>query len=152
MEERNNASGAGLGERLTRAETPSASPADQRLFDRGVVLRPPEPRHGPDWRKTDRRINGVQVLFIAGETGHDQIGVENLVADPVERVEPPEAFFGILLTLALYRLLVGNDLSEQKEIANLPQFFLEIGAFFLAGVGAEHAGREAVEARRPPRR
>ena len=40
-----------------------AGVADQRLLDRGVVLRPPEPWHGPDRRVADRRIVGVQVLF-----------------------------------------------------------------------------------------
>ena len=30
--------------------------ANKRLPDRGVVLRPPEPRHGPDRREADRRI------------------------------------------------------------------------------------------------
>ena len=74
-----------------------AGVADQGLFDRRVILRTLEPRHGPDRRKTDRRIEGVQVLFKSGETACRQIGVENLVADPVERVEPPEPFLGVLL-------------------------------------------------------
>ena len=113
-----------VGRKVYQRRNPErlAGVADEGLFDRGVVLRPPEPRHGPDRRETDRRVIGVQVVFISRETGHDQIGVENLIADPVERVEPPEAFFGILLLLGLDRLLVDLDLREQ-EVANLRQPF-----------------------------
>ncbi len=37
--------------------------ADQRLLDRGVILRELEPRHGPDRREADGRVLRVQVLL-----------------------------------------------------------------------------------------
>ena len=76
-------------------------------------MRPQEPRHRPDRRETDRRIARVQILFKSGEAADRQIGIENLIADPVERVEPPEPFLGIRLALVGDRLVLGFFLAEQ---------------------------------------
>lgn len=107
-------------------------------------MRKQEPWHGPDRWKTDRRILGVQVLFKSAETGNRQIGGENLIADPVERVEPPESFLGIGLALVGNRFVQGNFLAEQPS-AERCQIRFELVVFFGACIGTKHARREATK-------
>jgi hypothetical protein len=113
-------------------------------------LCPQEPWHGPDRREADGRILGVEVVLKSREAALYQVGVENLIANPVERVEPSEPFFGIFLLFAVNRLLVGDGpvvdifLIEQN-LANRRQLLLELDPLGLACVRAKHTPREASE-------
>ena len=60
--------------------------AHHRLADRAVVLRPVEPGHIPDAGIVHRRGAADVVLGLV------EIDREDLVADPVQRVEPPVSF------------------------------------------------------------
>ena len=120
--------------------------ADQRLFDRGIVLRPQN--HGTV--QIGGKLTGASLawMFVSNpETRRRHIGIEDLVADPVQRIEPSVSFLGIVLALSPAPCSLQFLLGKQV-VADALQILLELFAFFLAGIGAEHARREAVEAAR----
>ena len=89
----------------------------------------------------------MQVVFVVGKTGRGQIDVENLVADPVQRIEPAISFVGVLLALGFQGFLGDRDLVFQVG-GDVPEALLEFVALGLACAGAEHAVCEAVETAR----
>ncbi len=70
-----------------------------------------------------------------------------MISDPVERVESPESFLGVLLVLVGDRL-VQDIFLVAHVVASHRQLSFELGAFCRARLGTEHARRKAFETAR----
>ena len=78
----------------------------------------------------------MQIFFKPLQPAHRHVGREHLVADPVQRVEPPEAFLGIYLRLLVVvgllagdRLVVEIFLIEQEFAGERGQIEQDVEAF-----------------------
>jgi hypothetical protein len=86
----------------------------------------------------------VQIAVESRQTARPHVGSENLIADPVQRVQPSIPFLGVLLMLVLECLLQRTGLA-QYEVPGLRQAFLEVVALRRSRIGTQHAVREAFE-------